>query len=230
MTAKPLIFCAIDTADMNRAIELAKIIGPVTKGLKLGLEFFSTFGPAGVEKICNAAPDAALFLDLKFHDIPNTVASAIKIVTENLAPAYINVHASGGEDMMEAALKACAKPSKLLAVTILTSLSDEALDKIGYKEGTLQQAMHLAALAKDSGLAGVVCSPYEIETIRKKCGENFILMVPGIRPPGADSNDQHRFMTPAEALQKGATHLVIGRPITGARDPGRAAAEILKSL
>ena len=229
-TTGPKIFCAIDTADFNRAMDLTRAIGPVTKGIKLGLEFFSTFGAPGVEKVRNACPDAAIFLDLKFHDIPNTVAQAVKTVTENLAPAYINVHASGGKDMMEAARESCGKNSKLIAVTILTSLSNEALDQIGYRENTLQQAVRLAALTKESRLAGVVCSAHEIESIRQKCGADFTLMVPGIRPANAASNDQHRTMTPPEELQKGATHLVIGRPITGAPDPAKAAADILKSL
>jgi orotidine-5'-phosphate decarboxylase len=227
---KPLVFCALDTADLNRAVEWAKAIGPVTGALKLGLEFFSSFGPAGVEKVRNAAPDAQIFLDLKFHDIPNTVAQAVKTVTTNLAPAYANVHSTGGVDMMEAALASCASPTKLLAVTILTSLSNEALDKIGYKGDTQQQAVHLAILTKEARLAGVVCSPLEIEMIRRICGDDFELMVPGIRPIGSNNNDQKRVMTPSDAIQKGATHLVIGRPITSAKDPAKAATDILAGL
>ncbi len=230
MTFNPVVYCALDTADLGRAVTLAKQIGPVTGGLKLGLEFFSSFGPAGVEKIREAAPGAALFLDMKFHDIPNTVASAVKTVSENLAPAYLNVHASGGVEMLEAAKNACAESTKLIAVTILTSLSDAAVNKIGFRGDTMQQSSHLAVMAKEANLVGVVCSPYEIETIRRVCGPDFILMVPGIRPVGSGHNDQKRVMTPKAAIRKGATHLVIGRPITDADDPAAAAQAILDEL
>ncbi|MGB4057513.1 MAG: orotidine-5'-phosphate decarboxylase [Alphaproteobacteria bacterium] len=223
----PLIFCALDTDDLGRAVTLAKTIGPVTGGLKLGLEFFSRFGPHGVEKIRESCPSAALFLDLKFHDIPNTVAAAIKTVTQNLAPAYVNVHASGGQEMMEAAKAACAPATKLLAVTILTSMNDIELRNIGYTGKLDEQVARLAILAKEAELNGVVCSALEIELLRRIVGNDFTLMVPGIRPAGSDPGDQKRIMTPQEALQKGATHLVIGRPITGAPDPAAAAQAIL---
>ncbi|MGB4108189.1 MAG: orotidine-5'-phosphate decarboxylase [Alphaproteobacteria bacterium] len=226
----PIIFCALDTPDLKRAIELAKSVGPVTGGLKLGLEFFSTHGPQGVEKVREACPAADIFLDLKFHDIPNTVAASVKSISENLAPAYLNVHAPGSTEMMEAAKKVCAKQTKLLGVTLLTSLSDQNLLDVGITESIGVRVLKLATLAKKSGLDGVVCSGHEIETIRKDLGKDFILMVPGIRPEGSDKNDQKRVMTPKEALQKGATHLVIGRPITQAKDPAAAACEILESL
>lgn len=235
MTAKPLIYCAIDTAHLNRAVELAKIVGPVTGGLKLGLEFFCTFGPQGVEKIREACPSADIFLDLKFHDIPNTVASVVRSVSESLAPGYLNVHASGSSEMMKEAKAACAKPTKLLAVTVLTSVNQKLL--LAYDEDvkplSLQnQVFDLAAIAHECGLDGIVCSGHEIDLIRdeENFKKDFILMVPGIRPAGSDNNDQKRVMTPKEALQKGATHLVIGRPITGAKDPAAAAHDILKDL
>lgn len=224
------IFCALDTSDLEQAKQWAAQIGPVTGALKLGMEFVNSFGPPGIEAVKKAAPDADLFIDLKFHDIPNTVAGAVRTVCENFAPAYLNVHAAGGPAMMEAAKKACGSKTKLLAVTILTSLTDDELKKIGYHSGTSGQVMQMAQLAQDSGLDGVVCSALEISLLRGACGPDFELMVPGIRPKGSDKGDQKRIMTPQDALNIGATHLVIGRPITGADNPAGAAQEILNSL
>jgi len=226
----PLIYCAIDTNDLQRAKDLTAQIAPVTGGIKLGLEFFNRFGPQGVESVMETAPDASYFLDLKFHDIPNTVAGAVRVISENLNPAYLNVHASGGQAMMEAAKAACASTTKLIAVTILTSLDDNDIKAIGYANTTGAQVKQLAALTQKAGLAGVVCSSHEIEALRESCGADFTLMVPGIRPAGADQTDQKRTMTPNQALKLGATHLVIGRPITAAPNPAEAAADILGSL
>ena len=231
MTSNNLIFCALDTADLNQATKWAAEIGPVTGALKLGMEFCNSFGPQGIEAVQNAAPDADLFIDLKFHDIPNTVAGAVRTICSNFAPAYLNVHAGGGRTMMEVAKEACGSDTKLLGVTILTSLSHEDLQAIGYEgEDTAASVKRLAHLAKNAGLDGVVCSALEIEMLRERYGPEFHLMVPGIRPAGSDKGDQKRVTTPADALAKGATHLVIGRPITGADDPAKAAAEILESL
>lgn len=229
-TSSPLIFCAIDTNDLERAVRLAASIGPVTGGLKLGLEFVHSFGPQGIEAVRNACPQAALFLDLKFHDIPNTVAGAVRAVCARFAPAYLNVHAAGGQTMMEAAKAACSGSTKLLAVTILTSLNAEELQNIGYRSNVAQQVQKMALLTRESGLDGVVCSSYEIELLRAACGPDFTLMVPGIRPEGSDKGDQKRVMTPSQAVQAGATHLVIGRPITGSPDPARAAQDILEQF
>ena len=231
MNNEPLIFCAIDTADFDYAMHLAKQVGTVTGGLKLGMGFINSFGPQGIEAICKACPEAKLFIDLKFHDIPNTVAAAIFTICEHFSPAYINVHASGGAEMMHAAKAACKTETKILAVTILTSLNHNELYKIGYKgETVLDSVKRLAILAQDSGLDGVVCSAYEIEMLRKQCDSNFILMVPGIRPEGTNAEDQKRVMTPKQAVQKGASHLVIGRPITKTDDPAEAAQNILESI
>lgn len=230
MNAKPFIFCALDTADLKQAEDWARVIGPVTGALKLGMEFVNSFGPSGIEYIKKAAPDAALFIDLKFHDIPNTVAAAVRTVCRNFDPAYLNVHAAGGPSMMRTAKEACEGQAKLLAVTILTSLNQDELTQIGYAESLTTQVVKMAKLTKDAGLDGVVCSAYEIELIRKACGPGFELMVPGIRPAGADVGDQKRVMSPKEAISAGATHLVIGRPITGASDPAKAAQDILDSL
>lgn len=224
------IFCAIDTASLDHACDLARVIAPVTGGIKLGLEFFNAFGPQGVEKVLNAAPDAQLFLDMKYHDIPNTVAGAVRAMCKNFAPAYLNVHASGGLEMMQAARDACPAQTKLLAVTILTSLNDNAVRNIGYEQPVEPMVYKMADAAQKAGLDGIVCSAKEIHTARDACGDDFVLMVPGIRPVGSAQGDQKRVMTPKEAMDAGATHLVIGRPITGADDPARAAQEILQSL
>lgn len=224
------IFCAIDTADLDRACDLAEKIAPVTGGIKLGLEFFNAFGLQGVERVLKAAPDARLFMDLKFHDIPNTVAGAVRSVCANFSPAYLNVHAAGGRAMMEAAKAACSSETKLLAVTLLTSLDESAIEEVGYVSGLPERVEQLAMLVKSSGLDGVVCSAHEIARLREICGEDFALMVPGIRPKGSDVGDQKRVMTPEHAIEAGATHLVIGRPITGADDPARSAEEILAGL
>ena len=225
-----LIFCALDTPDLNQATAWAKQIGPVTGALKLGMEFVNAFGPQGIEAVQKAAPDAALFIDLKFHDIPNTVAGAVRATCNNFAPAYLNVHAAGGVEMMQAAKEACGKATKLLAVTILTSLDQESIRMVGYQHELSDQVTRMAKLTQDSGLDGVVCSALEIEQIRTLCGPSFELMVPGIRPAGAQTQDQKRVMTPEQALSAGATHLVIGRPITGAADPAAAAQDILDTI
>lgn len=230
MTEKPLIFCALDTSNLSQAKEWANQIGPVTGALKIGMEFVNSFGPQGIEAVQKACPAAQLFIDLKFHDIPNTVAKAVKTVSENFHPAYLNVHASGGRIMMQEAMAMCEPETKLLAVTVLTSMNDALLASVGQGTPVDAQVGRLALLTRDAGLAGVVCSAHEIKSLRTLCGENFTLMVPGIRPAGADTQDQQRVMTPKEALDAGASHLVIGRPITQSDDPAKAAAEILESL
>ena len=232
------IFCALDTPDFSLARKLASDLSAVPGcGIKLGLEFFSYHGISGVEKIRSEFSSLPLFLDLKYHDIPNTVASAFKAFA-SLGVDYLNLHAAGGREMMqtahrtlnEAADKAGKAAPKLLAVTVLTSLDDANLTEVGQQVPAQAQVLRLASLTKDSGLAGVVCSAHEISALRQALGADFVLMVPGIRPAGADKGDQKRTMTPKEALDAGATHLVIGRPITGAPDPALAARDILTSL
>ena len=230
MTSLNPIFCAIDTIDMDRALSLAEDITAAGCCIKLGLEFFNSHGPQGVKKIQETFPDLPLFLDLKYHDIPNTVAGAIRSITSHVRPAYLNLHAAGGLKMMRTAKEACPSETKLLAVTILTSLDEQSLQEVGYQENLSERVLQMAKLTKQAGLDGVVCSSHEIEAIRAACGEDFILMVPGIRPAGSDAGDQKRIMTPREAMDKGATHLVIGRPITQSDDPKKSAQEILESL
>lgn len=229
---QPVIFCAIDTPDLNAARNLAHAMQAAGCGIKLGLEFFCSHGPSGVAAIRDAYPDLPLFLDLKLHDIPNTVAGALKNVLP-LRPRYITLHAAGGMAMMRAAQDCVAgQPNAptLLAVTVLTALDDAGLAQVGQQTPAAQQVMTLATLTQKSGLGGVVCSGHEIGTLRAALGPDFTLMVPGIRPKGADAQDQKRVMTPIDAMQAGATHLVIGRPITGAADPAKAAHDIIQSL
>lgn len=227
----PKIFCAVDTADLDHGMALAAAMQRAECGIKIGLEFFNAHGPSGIKQIRDAYPETALFIDLKYHDIPNTVAKAVKAIMP-LEPDFLNVHASGGVDMMTAAKetmheeadKAGIDTPKLLGVTILTSLTDRAVKQCGFQNNVGKQVEVLASLTRQSGLDGVVCSPQEIALVRQACGQDFILMVPGIRPQGEDANDQKRTMEPLEAIKNGADHLVIGRPITRHDKPSEAAA------
>lgn len=223
---KKPVFCAIDTQNLQKAKDLVAQVAPHVGGIKLGLEFFSAHGPTG---ICAVAGDLPLFLDLKFHDIPATVAAAVRAVLP-LEPAYITLHASGGEAMMRAAAQAASEAEispKLLAVTVLTSLESADLLATGQQIPASDQVVRLAKLAQKAGMDGVVCSAHEIRAVRQACGKDFTLMVPGIRPAGAQSHDQKRVMTPAEAMEAGADYLVIGRPITQSPDPAQAAKDIV---
>lgn len=230
MLAEPVVFCAIDTDNIGQATQWAKEIGPITGGLKLGMEFFNAFGPQGVDEVMKACPSAKLFIDLKYHDIPNTVAGAVRTISRRFKPMYLNVHAAGGTEMMKAARDACDPATKLLAVTVLTSLDEGGVRETGHVLPSADLVQHMAVLSKECGMGGVVCSSYEIEALRKICGPDFVLMVPGIRPAGLDIHDQKRVMTPKEALYFGATHLVIGRPITHSDFPAKTAQGIVDSV
>jgi orotidine-5'-phosphate decarboxylase len=224
------ILCAIDTSDAGAARSLAAAVGPFVGGLKLGLEFFAANGPEAVCRVAGAAP---LFLDLKLHDIPNTVAGAVRAVAP-LEPALLTVHCAGGAAMMKAAACAAEEAAgggiermKIIGVSVLTSLDDADLASVGQSGPARDQVRRLAALARQSGLDGVVCSPHEVAALRRDCGAGFLLVVPGIRPAmAARGDDQKRVMTPRQALDAGADYLVIGRPITAAPDPAAAAAAI----
>lgn len=234
MPASP-VFCAIDTPTTGAALSLASRLTGLVGGLKLGLEFFLANGPDGYRAL--AAHSLPIFLDLKLHDIPNTVAGAVRSVTP-LKPAFVTVHASGGPAMMKAAAEAARETAdrlgaprpRLLGVTVMTSLDSDDLDAVGQDADMAAQVDRLAALSQESGLDGVVCSPHEIERLRRRCGRDFVLMVPGIRPRWAAANDQKRVLTPSEAMALGADHLVIGRPITAATDPAEAARRIADEL
>ncbi|HWA41808.1 MAG TPA: orotidine-5'-phosphate decarboxylase [Hypericibacter adhaerens] len=235
MMSQDRLLVAIDTAELDGAVRLARSLAGSAGGLKLGLEFFSAQGPQGVAKVL--ASGAKLFLDLKFHDIPNTVAGAMRAAAA-LGPFMLNVHASGGRAMMEAAVAAAAegaakarKPKPLvLAVTVLTSLGDEDLSSVGQHGSTADQVKRLAVLAQKSGVDGVVCSAREVAALRSECGPDFKLVVPGIRPTWSAVQDQKRIMGPADAIRQGADYLVVGRPITGAPDPRAAARSIAQEI
>jgi orotidine-5'-phosphate decarboxylase len=224
------VYVALDTTDLDYARQLAERVRPYVGGLKLGLEFFSAHGPDGVRAFADFG--LPIFLDLKFHDIPNTVAGAVRAVT-GLGVGIVNLHAAGGPAMMKAALdaaRAVNPRTKVIAVTVLTSLSDDDLVAVGQTPPAGAQVLRLATLVKACGLDGVVCSAHEIAPLRAALGPDFLLVVPGIRPAGSDMGDQHRVMGPAEAHKAGADILVIGRPITAAADPAIAARDIALSL
>jgi orotidine-5'-phosphate decarboxylase len=224
------IYVALDTTDPDYARELAERVRPHVGGLKLGLEFFNAHGPDGVRPFVEMG--VPVFLDLKYHDIPNTVAGACRAAAQ-LGVSILNVHAQGGAAMMRAGLdaaKSVSPSTKIIAVTMLTSLGDEDLPGLGLKPPVGDQVLRLAVLAQQCGLDGVVCSAHEIARLRKELGPDFLLVVPGIRPAGSAPGDQRRVMGPAEARDAGASVLVIGRPITGAADPALAARDIAQSL
>ena len=220
------LYLAIDTTDMDRAQTLARACAPHIGGLKLGLEFFCAHGPAGIAAF--AGHGLPIFLDLKLHDIPNTVAQAVHAVAP-LAPALLTIHAAGGPAMVAAARAAAPAATALIAVTVLTSLDSQDLAAIGVPDAPAVQVPRLAALARQSGANGIVTSPHEAASVRSTWPDG-LLIVPGVRPAGADIGDQKRVMTPAEAMAAGASVLVIGRPITAATDPAAAAASIANSL
>jgi orotidine-5'-phosphate decarboxylase len=221
------IFVALDTTDLDRATHLANQLVGMVGGVKMGKEFLTVHGLEGIRKVAKCG--MPVFLDTKFHDIPNTVASAIRAVLP-LSPFVVNVHASGGSAMMRAAQSAVEEAEKnrplLIAVTVLTSMTDEDLAEIGMQGPTEDRVVALAKLTQKSGLDGIVCSPLEIRAVRKACGPNFKLMVPGIRPAWSSDDDQKRTTTPSIAIKLGADYLVIGRPITAAKNPIEAAQKI----
>ncbi|HLG88871.1 MAG TPA: orotidine-5'-phosphate decarboxylase [Alphaproteobacteria bacterium] len=222
------LFVAIDTQEVDRARALIAAVGTHAGGVKLGLEYFVARGPEGVRAVMQ--PDVPLFLDLKFHDIPNTVAGAVRSALA-LRPAFMTIHAAGGRTMMRAAADAArGSGCRLLAVTVLTSLDDADLASVGQSGPSLDQVRRLAALARESGADGIVCAPSEVAAIRAEVGPDFTLMVPGIRPVWAAAGDQKRAMPPKEAVAAGADHIVVGRPITGAADPAEAARRIMAEI
>ena len=225
------IFVPLDTPYLDIALDITQTLKAHVGGFKIGKEFFTALGPAGVERIIGEG--MPLFLDLKFHDIPNTVAGAVRSAMA-LGPEILDVHASGGKTMMVAAAETAAEEAAkrnvqkplILGVTVLTSLDAADLADAGVTGSPEDQVVRLAGLAKSAGLDGVVCSGDEIEHLRAACGPNFKLLVPGIRPIWAAAGDQKRVLTPADAISMGADYLVIGRPITSADDPVAAVGRI----
>jgi len=238
------ILVALDVDSAAKALALADTLRGTVGGYKIGKQLFTATGPAMVHELTSRGD--RVFLDLKFHDIPNTVAGAVQSAVATGA-WMVNVHASGGSAMMKAAAEAATTAAAALGrrrplvigVTVLTSMTDAALAEVGVARPVLEQVVHLARLAKQSGLDGVVASPQETAAIRAGCGPDFQIVTPGIRPlrqgsgQAADrqgKDDQARTLSPAEAMKAGATYLVIGRPITGAPDPREAAERIAASL
>ena len=223
------LIAALDSVDPQRVLAWARATAPHCGLLKLGLEFFLANGASGVRLIT----DRPIFLDLKLHDIPTTVAGGVRAVLP-LQPAMLTLHAAGGSAMVQAARReaeqAGAARPLLLAVTVLTSLDAEALHATGVAGGPRQQVLRLARLALDAGADGLVCSAHEVAMLRDAVGRTPVLVVPGIRPDGADSGDQARVMTPRQARDAGADWVVVGRPITQAADPAAAAAAIAAAL
>ncbi len=231
MNFKNPICVALDTPELSRALELAKLLHGHVGMLKIGMEFFYAHGARGYEALGGAG--IPIFLDMKLHDIPNTVAQGLRSLLKLApAPAITNVHATGGLEMMKAARDAVGTETKLIAVTILTSLSNEDLWAAGFArdQKTDDQALRLAELTHLAGLDGVVCSPLDLQNIRTKLPRKFLTVVPGIRPADTSAHDQKRVATPKSAVDAGADVLVIGRAITGAADPVIAAQTILESL
>ena len=232
---KVSLYCALDASDRPAVERLARLLAPAVDGLKLGLEYFCAHGPAGIEAV--RAAGRPLFLDLKLHDIPNTVAGAVRSAIP-LQPHYLTLHVAGGLAMMQAAREAAEEeaarqgiaPPNLLGVTLLTSLDAAALARQGIAGTTRDQVLRLAALAHEAGLAGVIASPQEVAALRAEHGPGFAIVVPGIRPAGGGKGDQARVATPADAAHAGATALVVGRPITRAPDPLAAARSIADEI
>lgn len=225
------VVIALDYDNQEAALDFVKQLSPDTCRLKVGKEMFTYFGPEFVKQLVAMGFD--VFLDLKFHDIPNTVAKAVTAAAE-LGVWMVNVHASGGLEMMQkakAALESYGEKAPLLiAVTVLTSMDEAQLKRLGVEKSPAEQVMYLAKLTKEAGLDGVVCSAQEAASLKAELGVDFKLITPGIRPAGADAGDQKRIMTPKLAIEAGSDYLVIGRPITQAADPVATLKSINESL
>ncbi|MBB1291821.1 orotidine-5'-phosphate decarboxylase [Pseudoalteromonas sp. SR41-4] len=225
------VLIALDYDDQQTALNFVKQLSPDTCRLKVGKEMFTYFGPAFVKELIDLGFD--VFLDLKFHDIPNTVAKAVTAAAK-MGVWMVNVHASGGVEMMTKAKQALEqfgdKAPLLIAVTVLTSMDENELKRLGVEKTPAEQVIYLAKLAKESGLDGVVCSAQEAKQLKSLLGNDFKLVTPGIRPAGSDAGDQKRIMTPKQAIEDGSDYLVVGRPITQAADPVAVIKEINDSI
>ena len=221
------IAVALDAPDLETAARWAGLVTPHVSTLKIGLELYLRYGPEVVASV-RGASGVQIFLDLKLHDIPATVAAAARAVAR-LRPALLTVHAAAGAAAIRAAADA-APGTRIVAVTVLTSLGEADLQRIGLAGPASDAVRRLAALAVEAGARGLVCSPQEVAAVRAEVGDDILLITPGVRPAGSETHDQARVATPEEALRAGADLLVIGRPITGAADPGAAAGAIAASL
>lgn len=227
MTGAP-IAVALDAPDLETACRWAAAVGPHVSTVKVGLELYLRHGADAVVKTREASGGRDVFLDLKLHDIPNTVAGAARAVRD-LAPTYLTVHASGGAAMVRAAAEALPD-ARVVAVTVLTSLGDDDLAAVGLRGPARDAVLRLATLAVGAGARALVCSPQEVADVRRAVGPDVTLITPGVRPAGADTGDQARVATPEQAIADGADLLVIGRPVTAAADPARAARDIAAGL
>ncbi|MBD3185041.1 orotidine-5'-phosphate decarboxylase [Candidatus Poribacteria bacterium] len=230
------IILALDVPGLNDARKLINQLEKTGIAFKIGFQLFTNSGPKSIRTVKDSG--SRLFLDLKFHDIPNTVTRAAEVVTE-MGVDMFNVHVSGGMEMMKAAVKGAESKSEelgirkpfVIGVTMLTSIDQKLFDQVYEGKTKLSnQVLHMAKLAQDAGLDGVVASPQEIEMIRSACGDEFIIVTPGVRPEWSSKDDQKRTMTPSEAISRGASYLVIGRPIRKAHDPAEALNKIIQSL
>ena len=237
-TAEERLIVALDVSTAAAAQKIVRALGDSVHIYKVGMQLYTAEGPQVVRDLVNSGRQ--VFLDLKYHDIPNTVASAVREAAQ-LGVSMLTVHASGGEKMLRAATEAAggharvgagvhARPLQILAVTVLTSMDESDLHQTGVSGALLDQVLRLASTALGSGCAGVVSSAREVRALRAKLGTDFLIVNPGVRPAGADHADQARVVTPAEAIQAGATHLVVGRPITAAKDPAASARAIQQEI
>jgi orotidine-5'-phosphate decarboxylase len=221
------LIVALDVSSAGEAQRLVQRIGEAAGIYKVGLQLFTAEGPGVVRDL--VASGRRVFLDLKLHDIPNTVGHAVNAAAE-LGVHMLTIHASGGAAMLRAATEASAGRVNLLAVTVLTSLNDEDMRETGIPGRVADQVLRMAALAQSAGCQGIVTSPRESLLVRKSLGEGFAIVTPGIRPAGAETHDQQRIATPAQAISNGASHIVVGRPITHAPDPAQAVQSIIAEM
>ncbi|MCS6949733.1 MAG: orotidine-5'-phosphate decarboxylase [bacterium] len=232
MQARERILIALDTSDLEQAVGWVRMLSPYVGGFKVGLELVHAAGFGIFDRLHEAGAER-LFYDAKLHDIPHTVARAVRAIAR-MGVWMVNVHASGGRAMMEAAVEAAhsaPKPPLLVAVTVLTSLSSQELrEQVGTRRGAVNQVLHLATLAKEAGMDGVVASAQEAGRLRRRLGEGFLIVTPGIRLKGESAGDQRRVATPARALRAGADYLVVGRSVTAHNDPAARAAAIVEEL
>src|SRR5271165_6241791 len=224
------LIVALDVPGATQARRIVQTLGGTATTYKIGKQLFTAEGPQVVRDLVSSG--RKVFLDLKFHDIPNTVAAAVKAAAE-LGVSMLTVHASGGSKMLKAAAEAASQTAArplVLAVTVLTSLSDSDLHELGISGNVLSQVLRLGALARSAGCGGLVASAQEARELRRELGDGFAIVTPGIRPAGSTSGDQARVVTPRDAIAAGATHLVVGRPILAAADPAKAAGEIVRDI
>jgi orotidine-5'-phosphate decarboxylase len=228
MDPRQRLIVALDVSTAAAARKIVAAVGDSAHAYKVGMQLYTAEGPSIVRELVGSG--RRVFLDLKYHDIPNTVGAAVREAAQ-LGVSMLTVHASGGGKMLRAAVEAAQKPGLLvLAVTVLTSLDDVELGKIGLRGGALDQVLRLAALALSNGCKGVVASALEAAALREEFGHDFTIVTPGVRPAGSGPNDQARVVTPAEAISAGASHIVVGRPITEASDPAAEARAILGQI